>query len=122
MTKDKEDIVFVDPSFYSSDMESLVENCMGLIEGINATNNYSVEFYNQKKISDRILYMKDVDLQRIFQEILKLLKLEEVDSMAILEYPENSENVCQNLKYSGIKLKAINFRYLNQPVLLLVMF
>ena len=122
MTKDKEDIVFVDPSFYSSDMESLVENCMGLIEGINATNNYSVEFYNQKKISDRILYMKDVDLQRIFQEILKLLKLEEVDSMAILEYPENSENVCQNLKYSGMKLKAINFRYLNQPVLLLVMF
>ena len=122
MTKDKEDIVFVDPSFYSSDMESLVQNCMGLIEGINATNNHSVEFYKQKTISDRILYIKDVNLQRIFPEILKLLKLEEVDSMTILEYPENSANVCQNLKYSGMKLKAINFRYLNQPGLWLGMF
>ena len=42
---------------------------------------------------DKILAIFDVDIVALLPEILKLIKLDEENTMQILEYPDNSGNV-----------------------------
>ena len=51
---------------------------------------FSVEV---KKISDRILLLDNINVEKLLPEILKILKLDNKKSMAVLEHPNGSGNV-----------------------------
>ena len=46
-----------------------------------------------KKISDRILSLDNINVEKLLPEILKILKLDNKKSMVVLDHPNGSGNV-----------------------------
>ena len=57
---------------------------------------FSVEV---KKISDRILSLDNINVEKLLPEILKILKLDNKKSMAVLEHPNGSGNVGEKFHF-----------------------
>ena len=64
--------------------------------------------------SDRILSLNKINITKLLPEILKILKLDDNNSLAVLEHPTGSGNVC--LVLTSVRETSVLFSKVTETV------